>query len=88
MQRVVSIDRAYAVAAAAARDFNDELTVILSSVSDSLESLEQDHPARLLLLDLQDAAQRCSSKAAGLLQFSARRGIRPNPAPLDSLIHK
>jgi len=74
------------VAAAAARDFNDELTVILSSVSDSLESLEKDHPARVLLLDLQRAAQRCMGKAAGLLQFSARRGIRPSPAPLKRLI--
>ena len=80
------IDHAYAVAAAAARDFNDELTVILSSVSESLESLEEDHPARLSLMDLQGAAQRCVWKAAGLLQFSARRGTRPSAAPLDRLI--
>jgi hypothetical protein len=82
----VRIDRAYAVAAAAARDFNDELTVILNSVSESLGNLEEDHPARLLLLDLQDAAERCVSKAEGLLQFSARRGTRPSSAPLERLI--
>jgi len=59
------------------RTSNDELTVILSSVSDSLESLEKDHPARVLLLDLQRAAQRCMGKAAGLLQF--QRAARNSP---------
>jgi hypothetical protein len=82
----VRTDRAYAVAAAAARDFNDELTVILNRVSESLGSLDEDHPARVLLLDLQNAAQRCVWKAEGLLQFSARRGTRPSAAPLKSLI--
>jgi hypothetical protein len=82
----VRTDHAYAVAAAAARDFNDELTVILTSVSESLGSLDEGHPAHAILLDLQGAAQRCAWKAAGLLQFSARRGTRPSAAPLESLI--
>lgn len=86
MNKVVTIDRAYAVAAAAASDFNDELTVILSSVSESLGRLEEEHPARALLLDLQDAAQRCVWKADELLQFSARHGTRPSSAPLERLI--
>ena len=37
-------DRSSAVAAAAAREFNDELTVILSSVSDSIDALSPDIP--------------------------------------------
>jgi hypothetical protein len=82
----VRTDRAYAVAGAAARDLNNELTVILSSVSGLLESLPEDHPAHIRLLDLQGAAQRCVWKAAGLLEFSARRGLRPSAAPLESLI--
>jgi hypothetical protein len=86
VNKVVRIDRAYAVAAAAARDFNDELTVILNSVSESLGILEEDHPARVLLLDLQGAAQRCVWMAEGLLQFSASRGARPSAAPLKELI--
>jgi hypothetical protein len=86
VNKVVRIDHAYAVAAAAASDFNDELTVILSSVSESLASLDEDHPTRVLLLDLQSAAQRCVWKADGLLRFSARRGVRPSSAPLESLI--
>jgi hypothetical protein len=86
VNNVVRIDRAYAVAAAAARDFNDELTVILNSVSESLRSLEEDHPAHALLLDLQSAAQRCVWKTEGLLRFSARRGTRPSAASLNTLI--
>jgi hypothetical protein len=83
--KIVKIDKACVVAAAAARDFNDELTVILNSVSESLENLDEGHPARLLLLDLQRAAKRCVTKAEGLLQFSARRGTRPSAAPLKRL---
>jgi hypothetical protein len=86
VNRVVRIDRAYAVSAAAARDFNNELTVILSSVSESLESLEDGHPARVRLLDLQGAAQRCVWIAAALQQYSARRGVRPSAALMESLI--
>jgi hypothetical protein len=87
VERVVRTDRAYAVAGAAARDLNNELTVILSSVSDLLESFDEGDPAHIRLLDLQGAAQRCVWKAAGLLEFSARRGLRPSAAPLESLIH-
>ncbi|HEY2012633.1 MAG TPA: hypothetical protein VGH38_03980 [Bryobacteraceae bacterium] len=79
-------DRACAVAAAAAHDLNNELTVILSSVTDSILALEPGHPARSLLLDLRSAAQRCAWKAAGLLNYSARRGVRPSPADMESLI--
>jgi hypothetical protein len=86
VERVVRIDRACAVAAAAAHDLNNELTVILSSVASSLSQLEPDHPARELLLELQGAAQRCAWKAAGLLSYSARKGTRPSRASLESLI--
>jgi hypothetical protein len=74
------------VAGAAARDLNNELTVILSIVSDLLENHEEGDAAHNRLVDLQGAAQRCVWKAAGLLQFSARRGLRPSSAPLESLI--
>lgn len=84
--KAVKIDRAYAVSAAAARDFNNELTVILSSLSESLESIEEDHPARVRLLDLQGAAQRCVWIAAALQQYSAQRGVRPSAALMESLI--
>jgi hypothetical protein len=82
----VRIDRSYAVAAAAAREINDELTVILNSVSESLEIIGKDDPVHVLLLDLQSSAQRCVHKAERLLQFSARRGTRPSAALMETLI--
>ena len=66
-------DRASVVAAAAAHEFNNELTVILSTVASSLEALEPNHPARASLLELQDAAKRCARNSSGLLRFSKRR---------------
>jgi hypothetical protein len=81
-------DRINAVAAAAAHDLNDELTVILSSVTESLRTLEPEHPAREMLLDLQSAAQRCAWKASGLLNFTARRGVRPSAATFERLVEE
>jgi len=79
-------DRVCAVAAAAAHDLNDELTVILTSVTASIRCLAPDHPARAMLLDLQGAAQRCAWKASGLLNFTARRGARPSAATMERLV--
>ncbi|MBZ5625306.1 MAG: hypothetical protein LAQ69_42385 [Acidobacteriia bacterium] len=86
MERLVKADRACAVAAAAAHDLNDELTVILSSVTSSILALEPGHPARPLLLDIRNAAQRCAWKTCGLLNYSARRGVQPVAATLESLL--
>jgi hypothetical protein len=78
--------RACAVAAAAAHDFNNELTVILSSAADALALLDATDPAHLLLLDIQAAAQRCVWKASGLLNFSARVNPDPVRASFEFLI--
>jgi hypothetical protein len=86
VERITKADHAYAVAAAAAHDFNNELTVILSTVFDSIRALEPGHPARPHLLDLQEAAQRCSRTTSGLLAFSFSRGARVCAAPFESLI--
>jgi signal transduction histidine kinase len=86
LERVLKPDAASAVAAAAAHDLNNELTVILNSISLSIQTLEAGHPARPFLLDLQSAAQRCVWKASGLLNFSARKGVRPSAASLERLI--
>lgn len=88
MERLANADRVCAVAAAAAQDLNNELTVILSSVTDSILALEAGHPARPLLLDLQSAAQRCAWKASGLLNYTTRQGTRPVAATLESLLDK
>lgn len=86
METLTRADRVCAIAAAAAHDLNDELTVILTSVTGSIRALEPGHPARPLLLDLQSAAQRCAWKASGLLNFSARAGARPSAVTLERLV--
>jgi hypothetical protein len=74
------------VAAAAAHDLNDELTIILNSSERSLRILEPGHPARPLLLDLQRAAQHCGWKTAVLLNFTARRGALGVSVPVERLV--
>jgi hypothetical protein len=86
VERLTKADQAYAVAAAAAHDFNEELTVILSSVTHSIEALEPGHPARPHLFDLQHAAERCVRMTSGLLAYSFSRGFRPVATPFETLI--
>jgi hypothetical protein len=86
VERLTNADRACAVAAAAARDLNDEFTIIVNSVSESMLTLEPGHPARLYLADIQSATQRCAWKVSGLLNFSARYGVRPVRAPMERVL--
>jgi hypothetical protein len=85
VERLTRSDRASAVAAAAAHDINDEMTIILNSTWASLQMLEPGHPARLLLHDLSAAAQRCVWKTSAMLNFSTRHGAYPINAPLEHL---
>jgi hypothetical protein len=86
VERLLKTDRVCAIAAAAAHGLNNELTVILNSVSNSIPTLEPGHPARPDLADLHLAVLRCSRIASGLLEFSARNGARPASAPFDHLV--
>jgi hypothetical protein len=83
---LTNADRACAVAAAAAHELNNELTVILNSVAGALAAVEAESAARPLLLDLRAATQRCAWKTAGLLNFSARLNPGPVRASFDYLI--
>ena len=86
MERLTHADRACAVAAAAAHDLNDELTIIVNTTIALPRDPEPGHPARPFLLDLQRAAQRCAWKTSGLLNYGARRGVRPVNVPMERLI--
>jgi hypothetical protein len=86
MEHLSKTNHACAVAAAAAHGFNNELTVILSSVSDALDSVGPQHPAHEMLLDIQAAAQRCVWQSYGLLNFSARVSSHPVRASFEYLI--
>ena len=77
VERLTKADRACAVAAALAHDLNDELTIIINSLSDSILALEPGHPAREPLFELKRSALRCVRKSAESLAFSARHGVRP-----------
>jgi hypothetical protein len=86
MEHMSHAKRACAVAAAAAHDFNNELTVILSGVNEVLDALGAQHPSRPVLLEIRAAAQRCVWKASGLLTFSARVNPIPVRASFEYLI--
>jgi signal transduction histidine kinase len=86
VEQLSNTNRACAVAAAAAHDFNNELTVILNSVAAALATLDAQHPARERLFDIQAAAQRCVWKASSLLNYSARVSPGPIRASFEFLI--
>jgi hypothetical protein len=86
VERNTRTDRATAVVAAAAHEFNDELTVILNAVAESLEALPPTHPLYHGLIEAQCAAHRCAQRAEGMLCFSARRGLRPAPSCAEALL--
>ena len=64
------------LAESVAHDTNNELTVILSSVSVLLRTTPADDPARPLLHDIKEAALRMSYKSAGLLHFARQGGAK------------
>ena len=78
--------RAYAILAAAAHEFNEELTIIFSVVCDTISALPPAHPAREQLLEARGSAQRCAWKASGMLNYTARAGVQPFRTSLDYLI--
>ncbi len=69
-----------------ALDLNSEFTVILSSVSSAIESLEPGHPARPALDELIDSVHRCTGKCADLLVFASRHGVHPARVPLAAVM--
>jgi hypothetical protein len=80
LEPLTKADKINAVAGAAVSGLNDDLTVILSAASIALASMDSNHPARPLLLDIQGAGQRASWIASTLLNYSARNGGRPATA--------
>jgi hypothetical protein len=86
VERLTNADRACAIAAAAAHDFNDELTIIVNSASQSILHLEPGHPARPYIADIESAVQRCIWKASGLLTYTTRQGMRPASASMERVV--
>ena len=80
------IDRAYIVASAAARELNDELTVLLSSLDRVVGQLEKEHPALETIAEMQGSLQRCAWKASELLEYASRRGVPPIGVSLERIL--
>jgi len=66
------MDRLTALALAAGKDFNDELTFILNHADLSLDLLPAGHPARPELIALQHSATRCAEITRCLLLLTLR----------------
>jgi hypothetical protein len=86
VQAVGSTKIAWTVAAAAAHDINDELTIILGSVGAWLATTPAEDPDRDLLLAMRAAAERCAWKTSALLEASERVGVRSPAAPVERLL--
>jgi hypothetical protein len=86
VERILKPDRVTAVLAAAAHEVNDELTVIMNAVAESLDALPPAHPMYHGLIEAQCAAHRLARRAEGMLCFSARRGQRPAPSIVEALL--
>ena len=84
--RNVKITDCGCIMAAAAHDFNNELTIILGSVTAAIQCVRPDNPAHAWLLEIRCAAKRSASKASTLLDFSVGSEVRPGAASMESLI--
>jgi hypothetical protein len=75
-------DRTAAVAAAAAHDLRDELTL----VGFYLEQLDLDGEARACVAEARAAAGRAAAKVAVLQDYAAKRGARATAATVEAVV--
>ena len=66
------LDRLSALAMAAGKDFNDELTLILNRAAISLDLIGPDHPAAPDLFELQGSVIRCAEITRCLMLLTLR----------------
>ena len=82
-QKMESIGR---LAGGVAHDFNNMLTVILTSAELAFDVLARDHPARPDLDAVRAAAQRGVALTAQLLTFSRRQVLAPSLTDIASVV--
>lgn len=76
-------DRAHAVAAAAAHDINNELTMALWSLTEMQTAPDV---TGAMLAEMGRALRRCVGITAGLLAYSHRHGAKTSAAPMRHLV--
>ena len=75
------------LAGGVAHDFNNILTVILASVEIVFEGLDESHPARRWLLDIQHAGRRAAALTRQLLTFARRHAAAPQTLDLNDIVN-
>ena len=88
MIRLTQADRERAIAAAAAHELNEELTIILCSGRAALAAMPYEHiETRRYLRLIEEAVHRCTGKTRGLLSYSAEKGVRAEYGSMESKMH-
>jgi two-component system cell cycle sensor histidine kinase/response regulator CckA len=74
------------LAGGVAHDFNNILTVILASAEIVLEELEDAHPSRRSIVDIQQAGRRAAALTKQLLTFARRHIHAPRVLDLNEIV--
>ena len=82
-QKMESVGR---LAGGIAHDFNNLLTVISGGLHLSMASLSPDHPSRVYLTDVTEAAQSAAALTRRLLAFSRKELIAPKVLDLNEVL--
>ena len=82
-QKLESVGR---LAGGVAHDFNNLLTVITGYAEFVAGMLEEFHPARAAVLEIQKAGERASGLTRQLLAFSRRQVVQPRTVDLNAVI--
>lgn len=71
---------------AIAHDFNNLLTAVITPVQLLLADLDEDHPVRPQLEQVEDAAARGAALSRQLLAFSRKQVVKPRPHDLNEIV--
>jgi signal transduction histidine kinase len=74
------------LAGGVAHDFNNILTVILASAEIVLEEMDEPHPSRRSIVDIQQAGRRAAALTRQLLTFARRHVHAPRVVDLNEIV--
>jgi PAS domain S-box-containing protein len=86
LQQAVKMEAVGQLTGGVAHDFNNLLTVILANAEILAEELESNPPLQALAKLAQKAAERGADLTKGLLAFSRRQALEPQPVDVNKLI--